>query len=129
LLKYATKFTREDGLKDFADILTANPKIDGVFSMDDETSIGALQAIKEAGRKDIKAITGGGGCQDYFKMMPTYQDIMVQSATYSPSMIIEALNTAYALSKGEKAELVQVIPTTVVDKTNCEKFYNANSPY
>ncbi|MDR3165549.1 MAG: substrate-binding domain-containing protein, partial [Synergistaceae bacterium] len=70
IITYATKFTREDGLKDFADILIANNKIDAVFSMDDETSIGVLQAIKEAGRTDIKAITGGGGCQEYFRMMP-----------------------------------------------------------
>ena len=63
LIERATKFTREDGLKDFADILTANKHIDAVFSMDDETSIGVLQAIKEAGRKDIKVVTGGGGCQ------------------------------------------------------------------
>jgi ribose transport system substrate-binding protein len=62
-ITYATKFTREDGLKDFADILTKNPKIDAVYSMDDETSIGVLQAIKEAGRKDIKVVTGGGGMQ------------------------------------------------------------------
>ncbi|MCQ2396830.1 MAG: substrate-binding domain-containing protein, partial [Lentisphaeria bacterium] len=50
IMKYATKFTRDDGLKDFADILVANPQIDGVFSIDDETSIGVLQAIKEAER-------------------------------------------------------------------------------
>ena len=45
IITYATKFTREDGLKDFADILTKNNKIDAVYSMDDETSIGVLQAI------------------------------------------------------------------------------------
>ena len=39
LLTYATKFTREDGLTDIADILTANPQIDAVYSMDDETTI------------------------------------------------------------------------------------------
>ena len=61
IIEYATAFTREDGLKDMADILTANAKIDAVFSLDDETSIGALQAIDDAGRTDIKAITGGGG--------------------------------------------------------------------
>ena len=37
--------------------------------MDDETSIGALQAIRDAGRTDIKVITGGGGCQEWFNMM------------------------------------------------------------
>ena len=64
ILEYATAFTREDGLKDMADILTANAKIDAVYSLDDETSIGALQAIDDAGRTEIKAITGGGGCQE-----------------------------------------------------------------
>ncbi len=129
LLKYATKFTREDGLKDFADILVANSKIDGVFSMDDETSIGVLQAIKEAGRKDIKVVTGGGGCQEYFKLMPGSKDITIQSALYSPSMIIEAVNTAASLVKGESVDAVKIIPTTIVDSTNCEKFMDANSPY
>src|SRR5690606_12792102 len=45
---YATQFTREDGLADFADILTSMDHIDAVFSLDDETSIGVLQAIEEA---------------------------------------------------------------------------------
>ena len=69
IIEYATAFTREDGLKDMADILTANPQIDAVFSLDDETSIGALQAIEDAGRTDIKVITGGGGCQEYFNII------------------------------------------------------------
>lgn len=38
---------------DFADILTSNDHIDAVYSMDDETSIGVLQAISEANRDDI----------------------------------------------------------------------------
>ena len=35
LKEYATEFTREAGLADMADILTANSQIDAVFSMDD----------------------------------------------------------------------------------------------
>ena len=69
LIEYATEFTREAGLADMADILTANSQIDAVFSMDDETSIGVLQAIRDAGRTDIKVITGGGGAQEWFNMM------------------------------------------------------------
>ena len=65
VIEYATAFTREDGLKDFTDILAANKQIDAVYSLDDETSIGVLQAIEDAGRTDIKVITGGGGCQDH----------------------------------------------------------------
>ncbi len=129
IITYATKFTREDGLKDFADILTSNAKIDAVYSMDDETSIGALQAIKEAGREDIKVITGGGGMQEYFKMMPENEKIWIQSALYSPAMVKDAVDVALKLLKGEKAEEVKIIPTTIVDRDNYKDFTDANSPY
>lgn len=129
LLTYATKFTREDGLKDFADILTKNPKIDAVYSMDDETSIGALQAIKEAGRTDIKVITGGGGMQEYFNMMPENKDIWIQSALYSPAMVKDAVDIALKALKGENPPMTTIIPTTIVDRDNYKKFLDANSPY
>lgn len=129
LLTYATKFTREDGLKDFADILTANPKIDAVYSMDDETSIGVLQAIAEAGRTDIKVVTGGGGCQEYFKMMPENENIWIESALYSPAMVKDAVDMALAVLKGEQVDPVKIIPTTLVDRDNYKDFLDANSPY
>lgn len=129
LRTYATKFTREDGLKDFADILTSNDKIDAVFSMDDETSIGVLQAISEAGRTDIQVVTGGGGMQEYFQMMPENEDIWIQSALYSPAMVKDAVDVAFKLLNDEEAEEVTVIPTTVVDRDNHEEFLDDKSPY
>ena len=129
LLTYATQFTREAGLTDMADILTANPHIDAVFSMDDETSIGAIQAIEEAGRTDIKVITGGGGAQEYFNMMPEYTDIWVASALYSPTMVEDAVDMAVALAKGESVEHEVIIPTTIVDRDNYQDFLDPTSPY
>lgn len=129
LVTYATQFTREDGLKDMSDILTANSQIDAVFSMDDETSIGALQAIEEAGRKDIKAITGGGGSQEYFKMMPENEDIWISSALYSPDMVKDAVKAALSLLKGETVDEVVVIPTKIIDRENYEELLDENSPY
>lgn len=129
LLTYATQFTREAGLTDMADILTANPHIDAVFSMDDETSIGAIQAIEEAGRTDIKVITGGGGAQEYFNMMPEYIDIWVASALYSPTMVEDAVDMAVALAKGESVEHEVIIPTTIVDRDNYQDFLDPTSPY
>lgn len=129
IITYATKFTREDGLRDFADILTSNPKIDAVYSMDDETSIGVLQAISEAGRTDIKVVTGGGGMQEYFKMMPENEDIWIQSALYSPAMVMDAIDMAVAILNGETVEEVEIIPTTIVDRDNHEEYLDENSPY
>lgn len=129
VITYATKFTREDGLKDFADILTSNAKIDAVYSMDDETSIGVLQAISEAGRTDIKVVTGGGGMQEYFKMMPENEDIWIQSALYSPAMVMDAVDMAVDILDGKTVDEVKIIPTTIVDRDNYEEFLDANSPY
>ncbi|NBI18229.1 sugar ABC transporter substrate-binding protein [Neglecta sp. X4] len=129
LLTYSTQFTREDGLKDFADILQANPQIDAVFSMDDETSIGVLQAIAEAKRTDVKVVTGGGGCQEYFGMMPENEEIWIQSALYSPNMVMDAVDMAVSLLKGESVDKEKIIPTTVVDRDNCADFLDETSPY
>lgn len=126
---YATQFTREDGLADMSDILVRHSRIDAVYSMDDETSIGALQAIREAGRTDIKVITGGGGMQEYFLMMPENDDIWIQSALYSPAMVRDAVDVALRVLKGEEVEREIIIPTTIVDRTNYQDFLDANSPY
>ena len=131
VIEYATAFTREDGLKDFTDILAANKQIDAVYSLDDETSIGVLQAIEDAGRTDIKVITGGGGCQEYFNMMldEKYQNIWVASATYSPMMIEKCVENIVKVVLGEEVEHTIVDPTTIVDRSNANEFLDANTPY
>lgn len=129
IITYASAFTREDGLKDMSDILTANQKIDAVYSMDDETSIGALQAIAEAGRTDVKVVTGGGGSQEYFSMMTENQDIWIESALYSPVMVKDAVDMAVAILNGETVDQVKIIPTTIVDRDNCGDYLDTESPY
>lgn len=126
---YATQFTREDGLADFADILTSRNQIDAVFSLDDETSMGVLQAIDEAGRDDIQVVTGGGGSQVYFNMMPDNADIWIQSALYSPEMVKDAVDIAVNVLNGESVEADVIIPTTIVDRDNYEEFLDEESPY
>lgn len=124
-------FAREDGLNDMTDALTAYDHIDAVFSMDDETSIGALQAIVEAGRTDVKAITGGGGCQEYFGMMTEeqYAGIWVASATYTPDMIVDCVENLVKVINGETIEHSIVDPTNIVDRDNVADFINPDSPY
>ena len=127
VIEYATAFTREDGLKDFTDILAANKQIDAVYSLDDETSIGVLQAIEDAGRTDIKVITGGGGCQEYFKIIKEHEDINICSALYSPLMVRQAVDMAVSVLKGETVEPVLVIPTTIVDRSNVDEYLDPNN--
>lgn len=122
-------FTRDNGLRDMTDILESHKQIDAVFSMDDEISIGVIQAITEAGRTDIKAITGGGGMQEYFNMIkdPKYASLGLASALYSPSMVEDAVKTAISLCKGEACESNIIIPTTIVTAKNVDTYIDANN--
>ncbi len=131
LITISTAFARADGMNDMTAALTANETIDAVFSMDDETSIGALQAIVEAGRTDVKAITGGGGCQEYFNMMTdeAYQNIWVCSATYAPNMIVNCIENTVKILNGEEVDHEIVLETSVVDRENVADYLDANSPY
>ena len=122
-------FARSDGLAAAADILEKMPVIDAFYSMDDETSIGTIQAIDEAGRTDIKAITGGGGCQEYFNIIASEagEAVGAASALYSPAMIQDAIQVAIKLMNGEEAEPVIVIPTTIVSAENVEEFLDPSN--
>lgn len=115
-----TSWARDEGLSVMADVLEANPEIDAVFSMDDEASMGFIQAITEAGRTDIHAITGGGGSQEYFGMIADeqYADLGLCTALYSPSMIQDAIELGIQVLNGEDVEQSVTIPTTIVDADN-----------
>jgi len=126
----APSFAAEEGMKVTADILTANPQLDAIFSEDDESSIGALQAIADAGRTDIKAITGGGGAQSYFALIKERTDVAASSALYSPLMIKDCLDVAIKVVNGETVEPVVVIPSTIVRAENVDEYIDpANTIY
>lgn len=122
-------FTREVGLKTMSDVLLSHNKIDAVFSYDDELSLGCIQAITEAGRTDIKAITGGGGMQEYFWLIANekYKDLGPASVLYSPIMIQDAVKIAMKICNGETAEKETIVPTTVVSYSNVEGYIDANN--
>ena len=122
-------FTQQSGLKTMTDALVANPEIDAVFSIDDESSIGFLQAIKDAGRTDIKYMSGCGGAQAYFNKINDEKDINLFTETYSPMMIQDAIDTAIKIVNGETVEKTIIIPPTTVNRDNVADFLDSSSPY
>ena len=122
-------FTRDAGLKDMTDILESHAQVDAVFSMDDENSIGIIQAIREAGRTDIKAITGGGGMQEYFGMINSadYADLGLATALYSPAMVEDAIEKAIELCNGKECDAEIVIPTKIVNSENVKDYIDPDN--
>lgn len=132
----ADNASQEAGLSLMTDILSANPEVDAVFSADDELGIGLIQAIQEAKRTDIKALIGGGGAKGYMTKMtqPDFKDIWLGSATYSPSMITDAIEIAYKTMNGEECDKETIIPCDIVDRENVEQWrkdknIDENAPY
>lgn len=122
-------YQREKGYTVMQNALVANPEIDAVFSIDDEMALGALQAIKEAGRTDIKYITGAGGEKYFFQAIMTEEDIEMATFLYSPQMIQDAIDTAVKIINGEDVDKVTVIPAARVDRNNVDEYYDSESPY
>lgn len=122
-------FSREAGYNDMKKILAEHDRVDAVFSLDDEISIGVVKAVTESGRTDVKAVTGGGGMQEYFKMISDskYANLGLASALYSPSMIENAIETAIKLSQGESSSKVVVIPTTIVSSDNVSEYIDTEN--
>lgn len=119
----------ETGLKIMTDILTAHPDgIDAIYSTDDELSIGLIQAIVENNRMgEVKAITGGGGAQAYFKIMDEYPDMAISSQTYDPYMMSTCVEIAAGLIKGESFEAKTIIPAQSLDVNSYQKWLDENN--
>ncbi|NLT97224.1 MAG: sugar ABC transporter substrate-binding protein [Christensenellaceae bacterium] len=118
----------EEGLRIMTDALTANPVIDGIYSTDDELSIGLIKAIEEQGRMgEIKVITGGGGSQAYFKVMDQYPEMYISSQTYDPYMMITAVEIAAGLLEGKTYEARTIIPPKNLDRTNYQAWLDENN--
>ncbi len=70
------------------------PKIDAVYTVDDDMMKGALQAYKESGRKDIKIFLGGAADKDILKMIIDGHDLVRANVTYPPNVIATGISLA-----------------------------------
>jgi ribose transport system substrate-binding protein len=122
-------FSTEKSLEVMQNILQAHPEINAVFTQDDGMALGVLQAIKEAGRKDIQFVTGAGGGKAVFEDMKE-DGLITATFLYSPTMVEDAVKIAADIAKGNKpAESMVVKEATQVTKDNVDEFYDPESKF
>lgn len=122
-------YNREGGYSVMENALVANPRIDAVFAIDDEMALGALQAIKEAGRRDIQYLTGAGGNSEFFETIMQEEEIEMATFLYSPQMIQDAIEVAIQIVNGENVPRVTTIPADRVDRGNADEYFVEGAPY
>ena len=136
----STAISIEEGLSVTADMLTANPHVDAIFTIDDSLSMGALQAIREAGRTDVRFINGSGGSQVYINMILENEDIELLTATFSAAMIGDtiALAVEYLEGRTDFSDMfdpdfpqanVIIIPPSIITRANAADFLAPGSPW
>ncbi len=118
------EFNQQAGLKAMSNILPAYPKIDAVFTHDDEAAVGALTAIKNAKRTDIQFITGMGGGKTAYKFMSDKDPLYGASMSYFPTMGGRAVELAMKILKGAKFQKDNIEPTVTVTSDNVSKYLN-----
>jgi ribose transport system substrate-binding protein len=120
------EFNQEAGRKAMSNILPAYPKIDAIYTQDDEGAVGALTEIRNAKRKDIQFITGFGGSKSAFERMnkksPNYDPMYGASMSYLPTMGGHAVAVAKQILLGKKYPKDIIEPTVVVTSANVEKY-------
>jgi ribose transport system substrate-binding protein len=108
-------FAPDKGLSVMQNILQAQPKIDAVYTHDDDMAQGVVQAIKNANRDKEMWLTGVGGSRaamDQIKQGGLYRATFL----YNPTMAASAVALARLLAKGQGlADLTEpVIPNLIV---------------
>jgi ribose transport system substrate-binding protein len=125
-----TAISIEEALTVTTDLLMAHPHIDAIFTIDDSLSLGALQAVREAGRTDIRFINGSGGSQVYFHEIAEEQDIFLFTATFSPTMIMDTMDLAVEYLRGRRDfPDITIIPPTIVTRYNVDDWFAPGSPW
>jgi ribose transport system substrate-binding protein len=111
---------REKGRKVMEDMISAHPDLDAVFSTSDGQSLGAVEALKAAGKdptfvsfdaqpEAVQAILSG--------------NVIDASAGWSARTLGgEAVKAAIAAARGEQVPPERIVPVTVVDKDNASSW-------
>ncbi|MEK4014552.1 ribose ABC transporter substrate-binding protein RbsB [Peribacillus sp. FSL M8-0224] len=113
LTSQTAEFDRTKGLNVMENILQGNKDIQAVFAHNDEMALGAIEAIKAAG-KDI-IVVGFDGNDDALKAVENGE--LKATIAQQPALIgEEAVNAAEKILKGDKVDDTISVPLKLVTK-------------
>ncbi|MEU2655764.1 substrate-binding domain-containing protein [Streptomyces sp. NPDC007325] len=127
--RQAAEFTVESGQAKMAQLLQAQKTFDALWNHDDDQGVGALRAVKQAGRNDFLMV-GGAGALSAFQAIEADDSVLKATVLYPPTMAASAIDLARALGQGKGvAGLAEFeIPSSltlysaVVDKDNVGQY-------
>src|SRR3984893_1159303 len=115
--------TRDGGLRVMTDLLTAFPKIDAVFAINDPAAIGSDLALRQAQRQDC-LVVGVDGSPDVVPSLKDKNSLIAASAAQDPyTMARKAVEIGYDIINGTKpAQEVTLVPVELITKDNVDQY-------
>ncbi|MCB9992101.1 MAG: substrate-binding domain-containing protein [Hyphomicrobiaceae bacterium] len=126
-----SNWNRDEGFAVMQDYLQRFPHIDAVWTQDDDTTLGVIDAARQAGREGEFFIVGGGGMKQVVKVVldGSNPEIPV-TVSYPPSMIATAIElTAEHFVNKIPLDGRYILNTSLITKDNANLFYFPDSPY
>lgn len=119
------------GMEAMEDILTAQKKIDAVWSHNDAMAIGADKAIKARGRTQEMFVIGADGNREMFELIKSGTSPCQASIIYPPHMTGDAVLLIYLAVQGrgipgffdKEIPVHFKIKTSLVTKENIDEFW------
>ncbi|MGX1668365.1 substrate-binding domain-containing protein [Streptomyces sp. NPDC055400] len=98
--RQAAEFTVESGQSKMSQLLQAQKNFDALWNHDDDQGVGALRAIKQAGRDDFLMV-GGAGALSAMQAIEAGNSVLKATVLYPPTMAASAIDLARALGQGK----------------------------
>jgi ribose transport system substrate-binding protein len=110
-------FLRDGGHAAMRELLATGAPIDGVLAANDFMALGALDAMREAGRKI--PIVGVNATPEGVEAIKA-GDLLASASFDAMKMACLAVEAAVRVLSGEKVPAEIVLPVEVVDRANCD---------
>lgn len=128
-IQYAN-WNQDEAFKLMQDYLAKYPKIDAVWANDDDMLLGVLEAVDNAGRKDIKYALGGNDMKQIIEMVKEKNERTPISTPYPPSMIKSAIYMTAAQFNGQAPVRGSfLLGAPLITPENADQFYFPDSPF
>ena len=118
----ATRGERLTSVNVTENILTANPKLDCIWAINDPTALGAIQAVKQAKRDAQLFVVGIDGSPEAVEAIEEGGVFAASAAQYPQRMASAAVEQAIRALHGEKLDAFYSIDGSLVTKDNVASF-------
>ncbi|MBN8999334.1 MAG: substrate-binding domain-containing protein [Rhizobiales bacterium] len=103
------------------DIITANPDINIIFAANEGGTVGAVQAVRNAGKQGKIFVFGTDGSEQIANFLLSDDDVLQAVTAQKPyQMGVDAVNTAIAAIEGKPVEKTIIVPVQGLSRTDPE---------